>query len=103
MCAASASKGTVLLVEDERDTRELLAGAIARAGYLCLAAAGGPAAVHAARAAEFVDVVVTDIVLGADDLGGLRLMADLKAAGVRAPVVVITAYADVEKVKIALN
>jgi DNA-binding NarL/FixJ family response regulator len=103
MCAASASKGTVLLVEDERDTRELLAGAITRAGYLCLAAADGPAAVHAARAAEFVDVVVTDIVLGADDLGGLRLMTDLKAAGVLAPVVVITAYADVEKVKIALN
>ena len=103
MCAASASNGTVLLVEDERDTRELLAGAIARAGYLCLPAADGPAAVHAARAAEFVDVVVTDIVLGADDLGGLRLMTDLKAAGVLAPVVVITAYADVEKVKIALN
>ena len=103
MCAAGASKGTVLLVEDERDTRELLAGAIARAGYLCITAADGPAAVRAARAAEFVDVVVTDIVLGADDLGGLRLMTDLKAAGVLAPVVVITAYADVEKVKIALN
>jgi DNA-binding NarL/FixJ family response regulator len=103
MCAASARNGTVLLVEDERDTRELLASAIARAGYVCVTAADGPAAVHAARAAEFVDVVVTDIVLGADDLGGLRLMADLKAAGVRAPVVVITAYADVEKVKIALN
>jgi DNA-binding NarL/FixJ family response regulator len=30
-------------------------------------------------------------------------MSQLRAAGVRAPVVVITAYADVEKVKIALN
>src|SRR5208337_3442601 len=35
--------------------------------------------------------------------GGLRLMGELKAAGVLAPVIVITAYADVEKVKIALN
>jgi DNA-binding NarL/FixJ family response regulator len=30
-------------------------------------------------------------------------MVDLKSAGIRAPVVVITAYADVEKVKTALN
>jgi FixJ family two-component response regulator len=46
---------------------------------------------------------VTDVVLGADDRGGLRLMTDLKAAGILAPVIVITAYADVEKVKVALN
>jgi DNA-binding NarL/FixJ family response regulator len=103
MSAPGATKGTVLLVEDERDTRELLAGAIARAGYLCVTAAGGAEAVAKATAAGFIDVVVTDIVLASDDCGGLRLMSELKAAGVLAPVVVITAYADVEKVKIALN
>ncbi len=103
MSAASATKGTVLLVEDERDTRELLAGAIGRAGYRCVTAADGAEAIARATAAEFIDVVVTDIVLASDDRGGLRLMTELKAAGVLAPVVVITAYADVEKVKIALN
>ena len=103
MNAASPAKGTVLLVEDERDTRELLVKAIARAGYRCVAAEDIPAALEAARAAGFIDVVVTDVVLGADDRGGLRLMTKLKTAGVLAPVVVITAYADVEKVKIALN
>jgi DNA-binding NarL/FixJ family response regulator len=103
MSAASATKGTVLLVEDERDTRELLAGAIARAGYRCVAAADVREALASVKAAGFIDVVVTDIVLDADDRGGLRLMTDLRAAGVLAPVVVITAYADVEKVKVALN
>jgi len=103
MSTASPAKGTVLLVEDERDTRELLAGAIARAGYRCVTAAGGAEAMQRATAAAFIDVVVTDVVLGADDAGGLRLMTELKTAGVLAPVVVITAYADVEKVKIALN
>src|ERR1700722_9302516 len=103
MSAASATKGTVLLVEDERDTRELLAGAIARAGYRCVAAADVPEALASVTAAGFIDVVVTDIVLDADDRGGLRLMTELRAAGVLAPVVVITAYADVEKVKVALN
>jgi DNA-binding NarL/FixJ family response regulator len=103
MSAATPAKGTVLLVEDERDTRELLAGAIARAGYRCVTAADGAEAVEKATAAAFVDVVVTDVVLGADDEGGLRLMTELKTVGVLAPVVVITAYADVEKVKMALN
>jgi DNA-binding NarL/FixJ family response regulator len=103
MSVASAAKGTVLLVEDERDTREMLAGAVTRAGYRCLAAAHGREALERAAAAGFVDIVVTDVVLGADDRGGLRLMTDLKAAGILAPVIVITAYADVEKVKVALN
>jgi DNA-binding NarL/FixJ family response regulator len=103
MSAASATKGTVLLVEDERDTRELLAAAIARAGYRCVPAGSAAEAVPRAIAAGFIDVVVTDIVLGADDRGGLGLMTELKAAGILAPVVVITAYADVEKVKRALN
>ena len=96
-------KGTVLLVEDERDTRELLARAIERADYRCVSAAGPAAALALCGQAGFVDVVVTDVVLGGDDHGGLRLMAELRSQGVRAPVVVITAYADVEKVKIALN
>jgi DNA-binding NarL/FixJ family response regulator len=95
-------RGTVLLVEDEVDTREMLVRALERADYRCLAASDAPQAL--ARGTEaFVDVVVTDVVLGSDDRGGLRLMMDLRAAGVRAPVVVITAHADVEMVKVALN
>jgi DNA-binding NarL/FixJ family response regulator len=43
------------------------------------------------------------VVMGGDDRAGLRLLPALRAAGVHAPVVVITAFADVEKVKIALN
>jgi DNA-binding NarL/FixJ family response regulator len=96
-------KGTVLLVEDERDTRELLSRALERAGLTCVAAADRAEAIERVKAAGFVDVVVTDVVLGAEDRGGLRLLTDLRRAGVRAPVVVITAYADVEKVKAALN
>ena len=96
-------KGTVLLVEDERDTRELLARAITRADWRCLAASDAREAIEQAREAEAVDVAVTDVVLGDDDRGGLRLMRELQSAGIHAPVIVITAYADVEKVKVALN
>jgi DNA-binding NarL/FixJ family response regulator len=101
--SSASTKGTVLLVEDERDTRELLAEAIVRDGYRCVTAANVPEATARATGAGFIDVVVTDIVLETDDRGGLNLMTALKAAGVLAPVIVITAYADVEKVKVALN
>jgi DNA-binding NarL/FixJ family response regulator len=95
---------TVLLVEDEDDTRESLARSLERAGFRCLPARSAAEALELARGEEFVDVVVTDVVLGRDDdRGGLRLLGDLRAAGVLAPVVVITAYADVDRVKTALN
>jgi DNA-binding NarL/FixJ family response regulator len=100
---SATPRGTILLVEDERDTREMLASALTREGYATLAAGDAADALAKARGAAFVDVVVTDVVLGKDDQGGLRLMTELRATGIHAPIVVITAYADVQKVKIALN
>ena len=96
-------KGTILLVEDEFDTRELLGRALERAGYRSIAAKDANEALDLAGKSGFIDVVVTDVVIGGDDLQGLQLIGRLRALGVRAPVVVITAYADVEKVKLALN
>ena len=96
-------KGTVLLVEDERDTREMLGRALERAGYRCVAAASAREALDLLARSGRVDVVVADVVLGDDDRGGLRLLTELRASDVQAPVIVITAYADVEKVKFALN
>jgi DNA-binding NarL/FixJ family response regulator len=94
-------KARVLLVEDEDDTRELLTRALERAQYRVLAAASAAEALSQAK--EAIDVVVTDLVLGRDDLGGLHLMNELRQRGVASPIVVITAYADVERVKTALN
>jgi DNA-binding NarL/FixJ family response regulator len=108
MTAAPPSEGapqrrTVLLVEDEPDTREILCRALERAGYACVTADGPRAALDHAKSAGFIDVVVTDVVMGGDDLAGLKLLRSLRDAGVHAPLVVITAFADVEKVKRALN
>lgn len=93
---------TILLVEDEFDTRELMGRALERAGYTALTAENAAEALRAA-AENAIDLVVTDVVLGSHALGGLELMTALRRAGVRAPVVIITAHADVEKLKIALN
>ena len=92
----------VLLVDDERDTRDLLARALEREGFSTVTAGSAEEALALARTTA-VDVVVTDIVLGADDRRGLRLMTELREIGLAAPIIVITAYADVDKVKTALN
>jgi DNA-binding NarL/FixJ family response regulator len=95
---------TILLVEDEDDTRDMLARALEREHHHCVVARSVSEGLEAARSAGFIDVVVTDVVLDKDDdRGGLRLLGELRKAGVHAPVIVITAYADVEKVKAALN
>lgn len=96
-------KRTVLLVEDEPDTRDLLGRAIERAKWTCVTADSPANALALARSTTSIDVVVTDVMMGGDDRAGLRLLPELRDAAVYAPVVVITAFADVEKVKAALN
>jgi DNA-binding NarL/FixJ family response regulator len=96
-------KRTVLLVEDEPDTRELLSRALEREGFVCVTSSGPEEAIERAKNTPFIDVVVTDVVMAGDDRAGLRLLPMLRNLGVHAPAVVITAFADVEKVKLALN
>jgi DNA-binding NarL/FixJ family response regulator len=93
----------VLLLEDEYDTRDLLTRALARAGYEVSAAADQSEALGLLSNDAGVEIIVSDLMIGADDRNGLRFLTELRARGVRAPVIVITAFADVEKVKIALN
>lgn len=93
----------VLLVEDERDARESLERTLIRAGYRCSAAASADQALSLLDQVPFVDLVVSDIVLGHDEMGGLDLLLSLRRRQVEAKVVLITAFADVSKLKLALN
>ncbi|MEI7891807.1 MAG: response regulator transcription factor [Myxococcales bacterium] len=92
-------RGRVILVEDEADARELLGRALTRAGVLCELAENAEQARRLAQ--QPFDAAVVDIVLGADERGGLRLIPELRRA--RGVIVVITAFADLDLVKTALN
>jgi FixJ family two-component response regulator len=96
-------KTTLLFVEDDDDAREPLGRALRRAGYECLLARTADQALEQLRTAAYCDIVITDIVLGTDDRGGLNLIGQLRARGITAPVILITAFADVERLKLALN
>jgi DNA-binding NarL/FixJ family response regulator len=93
----------VLLVEDDADARASLERTLAREGFTCFSAASVDEALAAAARAPFLDVVVSDVVLGSDDRGGVRLIGLLRGSGVRAPIILITAFAAIDNVKRGLN
>jgi DNA-binding NarL/FixJ family response regulator len=94
---------TLLLVEDEATAREALTRALERRGFGVSAAASVDEALALAAEHKFFDVVVTDVVLGDRGEGGLDLIDALRRMAIAAPIVVITAFADVAKTKRALN
>lgn len=95
-------KASVLLVEDEADAHDSLMRAFVRGGYQCAAVATRQEALDQVER-TFFDLIVSDIILGHDADGGLELLLELKQRGARAPVVLITAFADVAKLKLAIN
>ncbi len=93
----------ILLVEDEVDSREALARALKRAGYTCFAVGSADEARAVAEAETDLDAAVLDVKLGADDLAGVLLVKPLREAFPGLAVVVITAFANLDTVKRALN
>ena len=93
------TRGRVLLVEDEVIGRDLLARGLARAGYEVTGAADGIQA--ADLLARDFDYVVTDLVMpGAD---GLSVLAELNRRRHSAMRIVVTSFADKDRVVAVLN
>ena len=89
----------VLVADDDRDIRELVAFKLAQAGYEVLSAEDGPSALAAARERQ-PDLAVIDIMM--PGMSGLDLCRELRRApvGAAVPVILLTAKAqegDVER------
>jgi DNA-binding NarL/FixJ family response regulator len=95
----------VLLVEDEAEARHALTRALTRQGYTIAAFADAPSAIAHLRAVPPppITLAIIDVVLGRDDSGGLDVLAALRARSATLPAVIVTAFADVARVKRALN
>lgn len=89
----------ILLVEDESPARELLARGLSRLGYQVTGVGDGADAVPLLH--RKWDVVVTDLVM--PRLDGLRLLDEVNRLCPRALRVVITSFADKDKVVAVLN
>jgi two-component system response regulator ResD len=89
MGSAEATRGSILVVDDEPTIAEVVARYLQRAGYEARTAADGPSAVVAAMSHR-PDLVVLDIML--PGLDGLEVMQRLQKDGdARVPVILLTA------------
>jgi DNA-binding NtrC family response regulator len=83
----------LLLVDDDANTLASLARAFRLAGHEAVVCDNADRALELAKAQRF-DMILSDVVMPGKD--GLALLADLKAAGVQAPVVMVSGQANIE-------
>ncbi|ADZ69436.1 response regulator transcription factor [Polymorphum gilvum] len=82
----------VLIVEDDEDIASVIARGLQREGYETLCAADVRAA-RDAMVAEMPDAAIVDMMLGEES--GSKLVADLRAKGVRIPIIMLSALSRV--------
>lgn len=87
---APKDKTCVLLVDDEQAIRQLFAASLRRDGYHVVEAANGEEAVEAAKLAERVDLVVTDIRMPKMD--GVAMANALREAQPSIRIVFVSGY-----------
>jgi DNA-binding response OmpR family regulator len=81
----------VLVAEDDRDFREIIASFLRAKGCEVIALANGPAAIEHARSERF-DVAVLDV--RSPTSRALGILQALRACGSTLPVIVITSFGD---------
>jgi len=96
----STAQRQVLLIEDDEVAGETLCSGLQNLSIACTWVRNIEDARRALERRTF-DAIVTDIMLGPDTPSGLDLVKELQPTG--APVLVITAFADMGRVKEALN
>ena len=87
------NKRRILIVDDEEQTRSLLADMVATLGFETGQAADSQAAISALRHEPY-DVVLTDILMPGMD--GVELVREVKTMKPDMPVIVITGYSSVQ-------
>ena len=88
-----AAKAHLLVIDDDANTLASLARAFRLAGYEATVCDNAARALDLVKAQRF-DLILSDVVMPGKD--GLALLADLKAAGVATPVVMISGQANIE-------
>jgi signal transduction histidine kinase len=92
--------GSILVVDDDPDVLEATSMMLGEFGYKVVSSHSAAEAIQAVKA-DHIDVVVTDIVMPEES--GINLLEKVHAIDSKIPVILMTAYADMEKVIEALK
>ena len=93
MVASTDSSPVILIVDDDRNTRESLGRALRRDGYEVLVAENGKSALALAQD-HALDLVLTDLKM--PGLDGLDLLESLRVVRADVPAILISAFASVD-------
>ncbi|GAA5132141.1 sigma-54-dependent transcriptional regulator [Thalassotalea piscium] len=87
------NQSKILVVEDDAGLREALVDTLTIAGYQCIQAESGEAALLLLKN-HLVDLVVSDVQMGG--MSGLSLLKSIKSANAQLPVLIMTAYGTID-------
>ena len=92
---------TVLVVDDDPTQRRLVQAVLDREGYNVVHAENGGEAIDRMTKGGGADVVLLDMVM--PGLSGMETLAEMRTAGVRAPVIILTASGGIDTVVKAMQ
>ncbi|MBA3999596.1 sigma-54 dependent transcriptional regulator [Brevundimonas sp.] len=92
---------TVLVVDDDPTQRRLVQAVLDREGYNVVHAENGGEAIDRMTKGGGADVVLLDMVMPC--LSGMETLAEMRTAGVRAPVIILTASGGIDTVVKAMQ
>jgi DNA-binding response OmpR family regulator len=96
--ATAASRARIIVAEDDFDMRRLVSDCLRKAGYEVHEVIDGSTLLRRVESSLMVrttvDLVVTDVRMPGYD--GLEIVSCLREAGVRVPVVIMTAFGNLE-------
>ncbi len=99
----SASKQLeILIVDDEKDIRELVAGVLSDEGYECRTAADGEGAL-AAIDERRPSLVLLDVWLHGSSMDGLEVLAAIKAREPEMPVIIFSGHGNIDTAVAAIE
>ena len=89
VCSGQAERKTVLVVDDDKATREVLVSAVATAGYKVKSAVDGATALGVIEG-DRIDLMVTDIYM--PNMNGEELIWNVRQKGYDFPIIAVTGF-----------
>lgn len=102
MLEPSLPSAPVLIVDDDKDARELLAEIFTQGGIRCMTAGSGEAALELLQTTPSIGLMITDLRMGKID--GLELIRRVReSVAVALPVIIVSGDADVKDAIAAMH